>query len=346
MPNRWPDRRGFTLIELLVVIAIIAVLIALLLPAVQQAREAARRTQCKNNLKQLGLALHNYHDITSSTFPSGYVNRKLNGGWGWNSMLLPQLDQASLYNTLGGDSMTPNFNSDFALVPATVTPNTVQMSIKAFRCPSDTGNDLIAPNNNFAFSSGRSNYVGVAGTDPSWINATVGGASSSSFGTVGTLCTGGYGEPVACGAFYVLESTSFEPIVTSAYGGIFGANSKCGFREMMDGSSNIIAIGERYTPLISTVTQDGMGDASWVGATDDTGPYGQGVALGEASVPINAFFTSTTPRPGTTGFGSMHTGGCHFLMGDGGVRFINQNVDMNTYRKLSRIADGAVVGDF
>jgi prepilin-type N-terminal cleavage/methylation domain-containing protein len=102
-------RRGFTLIELLVVIAIIAVLIALLLPAVQQAREAARRTQCKNNMKQLGLAMHNYHD-TFRVFPPGWiaVDPATNAqsahegisGFGWGTMLLPQIDQSPLYNQL------------------------------------------------------------------------------------------------------------------------------------------------------------------------------------------------------------------------------------------------------
>ena len=105
--------RGFTLIELLVVIAIIAVLIALLLPAVQQAREAARRTQCKNNLKQLeSRGFHNYHDITSTTFPSGYVNLTLAGnqsGWGWIVMILPQIDQAPLYNNIA--NFNPNFST-------------------------------------------------------------------------------------------------------------------------------------------------------------------------------------------------------------------------------------------
>src|SRR5471032_224525 len=103
--------RGFTLIELLVVIAIIAVLIALLLPAVHQAREAARRTQCKNNLKQMGLALHNYHDITSTTFPPGYINTTQAGnlsGWGWQTMLLPQIDQAALFNLFA--TVNPSFN--------------------------------------------------------------------------------------------------------------------------------------------------------------------------------------------------------------------------------------------
>src|SRR3954467_6733282 len=104
--SRRKRQPGFTLIELLVVIAIIAVLIALLLPAVQQAREAARRTQCKNNLKQIGLALHNYHDITSTTFPCGYMGQtQVPGpsqgtlanysGWGWMAMLLPQFDQSN-----------------------------------------------------------------------------------------------------------------------------------------------------------------------------------------------------------------------------------------------------------
>src|SRR4249920_1165294 len=90
--------RGFTLIELLVVIAIIAVLVALLLPAVQQAREAARRASCKSNLKQIGLALHNYHE-TANTMPPGWI-----GGnrWGWAVMILPQIDQAPLYSTLSG----------------------------------------------------------------------------------------------------------------------------------------------------------------------------------------------------------------------------------------------------
>src|SRR5580698_8598950 len=102
-------KRGFTLIELLVVIAIIAVLVALLLPAVQQAREAARRTQCKNNLKQIGLALYNYHD-SFSLFPPGYVDRNgnpnltpdndLGPSWGWAAFLLPGMDQAPLYNQI------------------------------------------------------------------------------------------------------------------------------------------------------------------------------------------------------------------------------------------------------
>jgi prepilin-type N-terminal cleavage/methylation domain-containing protein len=352
--------RGFTLIELLVVIAIIAVLIALLLPAVQQAREAARRTQCKNNLKQLGLALHNYHDITSTTFPSGYVNITQPGnlsGWGWETMLLPQFDQAALYNIFSSTANNPNYTIGlFGLTQAGPALNTIQSALPASRCPSDVGTTTISVTsiNGTATSQvptpfGRSTYVGVAGTDPAWVNAAAGGAT----GGVGGVTTAG-GVTTVGGAIgvYTLPAgaqvNGLQPTSVSAdfFGGTFGANSKRGFRDMTDGSSNCIVVGERYTPIATSTAGAVLGDATWVGAIANSGTVGQAVVLGEASVPINFANTSTTPRPCTSGFGSTHTGGCHFLMGDGTVRFVSNNVDMNTFRALSRIADGASVGDF
>src|SRR5438067_9147484 len=140
--NRRRIVRGFTLIELLVVIAIIAVLVALLLPAVQQAREAARRTQCKNNLKQLGLAMQNYHD-TMGKFPPGFVTAVPNDFnitgdfWSWGVFIAPQIDLANIYNAL-----QPGTNS---LTAALSNPNTLavlQTPLPSFRCPSDVGNAL------------------------------------------------------------------------------------------------------------------------------------------------------------------------------------------------------------
>jgi prepilin-type N-terminal cleavage/methylation domain-containing protein/prepilin-type processing-associated H-X9-DG protein len=155
---------GFTLIELLVVISIIAVLIALLLPAVQQAREAARRTQCKNNLKQMGLAIHNYAE-SFSRLPPGYIANadltQTTPGWGWGAMILPQLDQTPLYNAL-------NFNSP---IEAASNAPALQTVVKAYLCPSD-----VYPNGPFAITDvsttqiamvTASSYVACVGNDSS-----------------------------------------------------------------------------------------------------------------------------------------------------------------------------------
>ena len=342
-----------------------AILLALLLPAVQQARESARRTQCKNNLKQLGIALGNYHDTTTE-FPPGFISGNGAGtglGFGWMSMLLPQIDQAPIFNLLGSASTNPNFNTGpVSLTAANVTPNTVQENFPVFRCPSDSGSSAtlfyVLTWTNQQYPCGRSNYVGVAGTDPAWVNAALGGAtpgvdSLATIGLdVGPLIAPAYTGPTVVGAIGSYHGTPVSNVINSStvtaqlFGGCFGANSGIGYRDMTDGSSNAIIVGERYTPTGSTASQPVIGDATWVGVAYNDDTAGQANALGEASVPINAFNTGAIPRPQTTGFGSTHTGGCHFLMGDGAVRFISQNVSMNTYRQLSRIADGAVVGDF
>ena len=159
------QRRGFTLIELLVVIAIIAILIALLLPAVQQAREAARRTQCRNNLKQIGLALHNYHDLYNN-LPPGWVGVNAAGqphvegrnGWGWGSRLLPMMDQTPLYQKI-------NFSLAFDDPANQAVQQTV---ISAFRCPSDTGANVWTINSEDTGAAlmtlASANYVGSFGT--------------------------------------------------------------------------------------------------------------------------------------------------------------------------------------
>jgi prepilin-type N-terminal cleavage/methylation domain-containing protein len=326
--HRSPRPRAFTLIELLVVIAIIAVLIALLLPAVQQAREAARRTQCKNNLKQIGLALHNYHDTTMTTFPPGYINLTQTGalsGFGWQTMVLPFVDQAPLYNLFSNGTL--NFNNGLGSLTSNPPPaQTIQSPLQTARCPSDPGQSTVpvttiqgntASQNPTFF--GRSNYVAVVGWDPT--NA----------GTANQI------------GVYSVPTLSVDAI---QFGGLFGNNSRRGIRDMSDGTSNSIVIGERYTPLASTGTTPAVGDAVWAGVTQNNNDLGQAMALGEATLPINNGMTTSTPRPNTTGFGSVHAGGCHFLMGDGAVRFISQNVDKNTYRTLSRVADGQIVGDF
>jgi prepilin-type N-terminal cleavage/methylation domain-containing protein/prepilin-type processing-associated H-X9-DG protein len=146
---------GFTLIELLVVIAIIAVLIGLLVPAVQQVRESANRTQCANNLKQIGLALHDYAG-TFKVFPPGYRGQYYNVGWGWAALTLPFLEQRPLYNQLG----LPNTVMANVVSPNYYPPNSLSQTIlPVFICPTDTGPDLNPFKNNHA----KSNYRGICG---------------------------------------------------------------------------------------------------------------------------------------------------------------------------------------
>src|SRR5579862_4502228 len=208
-------RCGFTLIELLVVIAIIAVLVALLLPAVQQAREAARRSQCKNNLKQLGLALHNYHD-TANTLPPGWIGNAASSGncWGWGAMILPNLDQTVLYNALSSTAVGPKtgFGAVMMSFPAV---SALQTPLPVFRCPSDGGKSLVGPfpiNNTVGGTTqfiGRTNYVGVVGSNINW---------------------------------------SVVPTTSNA-NGAFSQNSLRNFRDFTDGLSCTFLVGERRSPI-------------------------------------------------------------------------------------------------
>jgi prepilin-type N-terminal cleavage/methylation domain-containing protein len=159
VPSKCVESRGFTLVELLVVIAIIGILIALLLPAVQAAREAARRSQCTNNLKQIGLALHNYHD-TFKSLPSGCVSKVVNGttsntAWGWPALILPQLEQQPLY-----DAIKPGHQSLWATVGDPALKPLMQQPISALLCPSDTAPKLNDDRKINGVSVAVSNYLG------------------------------------------------------------------------------------------------------------------------------------------------------------------------------------------
>ncbi len=202
-------RFGFTLIELLVVIAIIAVLIALLLPAVQAAREAARRVQCVNNLKQMGIALHTYHDALT-VFPPGYIaaSRFIDGetdvapGWSWASMVLPQLDQAPLYSSINVD------------LPVQALANTtaVQTQLAAFLCPSDQ----LPSSGTYPVTDGLGNTL-----------ATV---APSSYGA----CTGNDYADVAMG----LNNNGLG-------NGLFYRDSSVRVASIVDGTSQTVMLGER-----------------------------------------------------------------------------------------------------
>ena len=315
-------RRGFTLIELLVVIAIIAILIALLLPAVQQAREAARRSTCKNSLKQIGLALYNYHD-THGTYPPGYIARgvvnsdpassETGSGFAWGVMLLPFLDQAPLYNQL-------NLNLD-----ATVSPNIdlADQVVPIFRCPSDTNQGVFSVtdgSNTYQLSS--ANYVGVFG----------------------------YGS---------LTMTPGNP----AQKGILYRNSNVRVRDVIDGTSNTIVAGERshqhqFVGAASFIEADSTWYAAIPNATRPAGMMSMpsmtegpaSLILGHVGQPAMMSMMAMHHPPNTTNhianFSSKHEGGAHFLLGDGAVRFLSENMSYEIFQRLGMIADGNPIGEF
>ncbi len=303
-------RRGFTLIELLVVIAIIAVLIALLLPAVQQAREAARRAACKNNMKQLGLALHNYHD-SHNTFPAGWIGATSGvgadveglNGFGWGTMILPYVDQATLYNQL-------NFSN--SIVDPVNLPQLAQ-GLAVFRCPSDPQPETweieeeASPGTVIA-ELATANYVAVFGSGPS--------------------------QPGG------LDLHDCEGLTGQCRGnGIFFHNSRIGLRDITDGSSTTIIVGERMTrPLNSNVNLF----STWSGAIPE-GAEAFSRILGVVDHPPNAAHHGTIHQDD---FGSYHIGGTQFVLADGHVVFISENIDENVYQHLATRSNNEVLGEF
>ena len=338
MNKHHPVRRGFTLIELLVVIAIIAVLIALLLPAVQQAREAARRSQCKNNLKQIGLALHNYHDM-ANRFPFGYYATPpavgLNAA-SWGLMLLPYLDQGPLYQSF--DFTSPAMNAPQAPHnPAVLAANVAVISKKlpAFLCPSTPG------------GTDKYNAVVPAGAFPPFPAMAWTAANSDYSAASGVL-----------GVYATRAYVNFPGGAGGDREGALGAFSTTSTADLTDGTSNTILVGERtggatiYNPggqqapasvqAYGPTNGGGWGDVlnaeHWLGGALYDGWANPGSPQGPCA--INC--TNARGR----GFYSFHTGGAHFVMADGAVRFVGQNIDQFTFAGLITRRKGEVIGEY
>jgi prepilin-type N-terminal cleavage/methylation domain-containing protein len=349
--------RGFTLVELLVVIAIIGILVGLLLPAVQAAREAARRMQCSNNLKQIGLALHNYHDVHRS-FASGWIDQgapapalsaafppgggyslgtayDLRGnGWGWPALILPQIEQTNAYNAAGvttrsvTDAVAEHLNTG-----ATTSEGSIfGVVMAAFICPSDSGpninTDRLISGGLPSFHPAKSNYVGNVG-----VNNTVPGMAFTGDGA-------------------------------------FGPNSGFRIRDFTDGTSNTIMVSERAFPApIAGATR--MAAGAWYGAgafgpAAGWGPEGVLNVVASHSTPFNTFtdsdgFNFVPFGQHVLGISSMHTGGGQSAFADGSVHFISQSIargykflpsqgfnrtTFSTWEHLAIRDDGKVVGEF
>jgi prepilin-type N-terminal cleavage/methylation domain-containing protein/prepilin-type processing-associated H-X9-DG protein len=333
-----PVRAAFTLIELLVVIAIIGVLMGLLLPAVQKIREAASRMKCSNNLHQIGLALHSYHDV-NNRFPPGYVDGNTNSnstpdmdvgpGWGWAAFLLPWVEQDNLYKQI-----------DFSVTVGTgvnVQPSLQHLAV--YECPSDPYQDAFdIYDSNFSNPVARvahADYVGCNGWEECFYGA--GGNPQSGAGTDGLP----------------------GPLGRSGVG-LFYRNSRTRFASVTDGLSSTIFVGERsmnHSPATWTGAFPGGRCPAWMAVQPPSinsappGPPYANADYGEAFVLAHANAThlpsADFPIFDPDTFYSMHAGnGANFLFGDGAVHFLNSSINPMTFQALGTIAGGEVANDW
>ncbi len=337
-----PRHRGFTLIELLVVIAIIAILIALLLPAVQQAREAARRTQCRNNLKQIGLALHNY-ESTYGRFPCGWnghnnVAQSTTMRWSFLAYILPYVDQANTLNQL--DLNWSLYPPGGGQPPRAMHVNTIMTKIPTYLCPSDradyvsspTGVIDSAPSNYMACMGSGINNVTDASDDGQSDDRADGLFSSISWRRIAD-CTDGLSNTVLCS----------ESLL-----GIGGADPAA--TESPDAQTHMALVSPPTSVTIANCDQARPGSIARFVASRNRVWAGQAYE----NTAYNHYFTPNSRRydcyfwvaQGFKAARSRHTGGVHTLMGDGGVRFTSENIDATIWRNIATRSGGEVVSDF
>ncbi|SFI54429.1 DUF1559 domain-containing protein [Planctomicrobium piriforme] len=308
--------RAFTLIELLVVIAIIAILVALLLPAVQSAREAARRSQCKNNLHQLALGIHNYNDVYGlCPLANTASDSKYRTPWG--AAILPQIDQAGLFNLLSPGSSE------------LMSPNTT--SIAVFKCPSDPNADLI--------------FHSDGGT-LTWTKQRQGASNDCwPVRSLSQITDSGTGTALCAAANYVMTSHaavdfSMDKIVKNQGTSNFlliGERQSKGQPTTWLGKFSGYVGNPAYAGWPQTTVVVGSTDQCAASSTS-TGPNTSGLTT------LGSFVTRFNASPASAS--SEHNGGCHFSMADGSVRFIADTIDAETQTKIARLGKAGAIGEF
>lgn len=330
--NRPPFRRGFTLVELLVVIAIIGVLVGLLLPAVQSARESARRSSCSNNLKQLGLGLHNHHAArrmfppgfelvygsgTSQSVAPSYVTEDYQGNWAWGAFTLPYIEMDSIYQAINVTG------TDCAAAMGNATRNAAMaVPVAAFRCPAD--------------------YTRAAGLPSGITEIYFWNSSGAQVANRSALSN------------YVAANSSSD--ILRIGNGMFFMDSKTSASRITDGLSKTIALGERVYVLNNGITGTDPGGGvtytgflrPWAGCvycvrgSRQQSSFGIRDGLAAATVGINEprWPTGSSDSASSRTFSSYHRGGAQFAMADGSVRFLSETIGLAILRDLISIADG------
>ena len=346
LPTRHRRSPGFTLIELLVVIAIIAILIGLLLPAVQKVREAAARAKCQNNLKQLGVACHNYHDANGNLPPgrkslgntqgaaiATYTTDPIVLNQHGLIFLLPYIEQGNLYAQFNLNAATGNFMASvvfgYPISPGSQlsNPNAIASGnaalaaneVKLLLCPSDSGNKTIAPGSVHYSPDGTAGRVTAVKTCYDFI-AQANGVNRYN-----------WWRNTSIGTRYII-----------------GENSDTALVHITDGTSNTLMMGEQTLELFNGVTS-GWSYAGWVSVGID--PVGAwNLTFPAQGLNIWNYNNNTSPlnkvpgrRASWYNAASLHTGGVNFVFADGSVRFIQQSIDVPNLTRLSRMADGQVI---
>ncbi|QDT37622.1 DUF1559 domain-containing protein [Stratiformator vulcanicus] len=354
--------RAFTLIELLVVIAIIAILIALLLPAVQQAREAARRSSCKNNLKQIGLAMHNYHDVHNA-FPPGIVAEEgsiqYRGGGAAagmracaNVLILPFLEETALYEQY-------DFNVEprdvAALILAAGAPNT-------FICPSDPIPNRVIPGYTSwgyasshplrtaprGFMESRNNYSDDRNVALAWVSY----ALNSGRKLLDDPAGGSYDRD----DYYSNVDLRVLPAAAGSrsLAGPFSVNSRTRFRDMTDGSSNTLLLGEATFNDLPNHDESSCGESSNCGRSR-MNPFFHGsdaAVMRSTEFPPQSSIFDCTQRLGLHEyecgrlFAGPHVGGIQVVLGDGSTHFVSENISLAVWQNLGSMGDGIPVTTF
>jgi len=315
---------GFTLVELLVVIAIIGILIAMLLPAVQQVRESARRIECANNIRQLGLAVINY-ESAHEHFPSGWIGGKegpTETGWGWTAQVLPFIEQNGISNQIHLNENLVGLQFDEVVVHHISTlfcpssnHSTHTFELEAFRFqPNDDSDDkhdtaVLGP-----YSIGRTHYVGCIGSSVQQVEMEANGD--------------GDGEGEMCPDLDLLSEYDRN------INGVFFQNSETGYQHLTDGSSNTILLGERSAATF---------DSAWAGVVTGS-EYAGWRVVGWTGEPPNNIGSSEAHFHGFAQFNSSHTGGVtNFAFADGSVHSVDENVTPELFFAMGTIHGGEIV---